>query len=116
MEICVVDIRTGRIDRFGEDCDYPQRVFIIYDGIHFDPLYWEPSSPSSTKIQTKFTTNNDAVMIDAMRLADEAKNAKQFTDVQNFKLRCLVCQQPLVGQTEAQEHAKKTGHINFGEF
>lgn len=55
-------------------------------------------------------------MIDAMRLADEAKNAKQFTDVYNFKLRCLVCQQPLKGQSEAQEHAKKTGHINFGEF
>lgn len=60
--------------------------------------------------------DEDSVMIDAMRLADEAKCAKQFTDVANFNLRCLVCQQPLVGQAEAQEHAKKTGHINFGEF
>ena len=114
MEICVVDIRTGRIDRFGEDCNYSKRVFIIYDGIHFDPLYWEPFSGG--KVQTKFSSSNDAVMVDAKRLADEAKIARQFTDVNSFKLRCLVCQQPLIGQNEAQEHAKKTGHINFGEF
>lgn len=55
-------------------------------------------------------------MFDAMRLAEEAKQAKQFTDVNNFKLRCLACQQPLVGQKDAQEHAEKTGHINFGEI
>lgn len=47
-EICVVDIRTGRIDRFGEDCSYPQRVFIIYDGIHFDPLYFKKTSTNWT--------------------------------------------------------------------
>ena len=32
------------------------------------------------------------------------------------KLRCLVCQEPLKGQKEAQEHAEKTKHINFGEY
>jgi ubiquitin thioesterase OTU1 len=34
IEICVVDIQTCRIDRFGEDQNYTKRVFIIYDGIH----------------------------------------------------------------------------------
>lgn len=115
-EICVVDIRTGRIDRFGEDCAYPQRVFIIYDGIHFDPLYLQTNIHEPDNIQTKFSTKNDAIMVQALELADEAKKAKQFTDVANFKLRCLCCQQPLGGQVEAQKHAEKTGHINFGEI
>ena len=42
--------------------------------------------------------------------------AKQFTDTTNFTLRCEVCQLGLRGEKEAQEHAKKTGHINFQEY
>lgn len=112
-EICVVDIRTGRIDCFGEDCAYSNRVFIIYDGIHFDPLHLEFANG---KVQTKFTNKEEWVMYEAIKMANECKKARQFTDVNNFKLRCLVCQEPLVGEKSAQDHAKATGHINFGEF
>jgi len=111
-EICVADIRTGRIDRFGEDQSYMTRVFIIYDGIHFDPLHLQLEN---NKVQTIFSTQDDAAMLQAGELADEAKKNRQFTNVENFKLRCLVCQTPLSGQVAAQEHAEKTGHINFGE-
>ena len=41
--------------------------------------------------------------------------ARQYTDVANFSLRCLVCGTALTGHTDAQAHAKKTGHVNFGE-
>jgi len=117
VEICVVDIRSGRIDRFGEDCSYPLRVFIIYDGIHFDPLYLSlnGSSSLSPKIQTKFSNDDEFVMIQALEMAEECKKARQFTDVNNFKLKCLCCQQQMNGQKAAQEHAEKTGHSKFGE-
>ena len=112
VEMCVVDTQTTRIDRFGEDQNYPERVFLIYDGIHYDALALE--SGSSTR--TRFTVNEDHILALALQLADEAKANRQFTDVNQFKLRCLVCQKALRGQTEAQEHAKQTNHINFGEF
>ena len=32
------DTQSGRIDRFGEDMEYPKRIFLLYDGIHYDPL------------------------------------------------------------------------------
>lgn len=115
-EICVVDIRTSRIDRFGEDCSYPVRVFIIYDGIHFDPLYLETIVNGKAQVQTRFSTEDDIVMMQATELALDARRSHQFTDVANFKLKCLVCQQPLKGQKAAQEHAEQTGHINFGEL
>jgi ubiquitin thioesterase OTU1 len=115
IEICVVDIQTCRIDRFGEDCNYPKRVFIIYDGIHFDPLYLQPLD-HNLPIRTKFSTQNEVVMHQALELANESKKAKEFTDVLNLKLRCLSCQKGFAGQKEAQEHAKGSGHINFGEF
>jgi ubiquitin thioesterase OTU1 len=42
LEIAVVDSSNGIINRFGEDQHYAQRVFLIFDGIHYDPLYLEP--------------------------------------------------------------------------
>ncbi|XP_009077965.1 PREDICTED: ubiquitin thioesterase OTU1, partial [Acanthisitta chloris] len=113
-EICVVDTQTVRIDRFGEDAGYTKRVLLIYDGIHYDPL--ERRIPDSDiPPQTIFPTTDDVVLAQALELADEARRKRQFTDVNHFTLRCMVCQKGLTGQLEAREHAKETGHTNFGE-
>ncbi|XP_025061209.1 ubiquitin thioesterase OTU1, partial [Alligator sinensis] len=113
-EICVVDTQTVRIDRFGEDAGYPKRVLLIYDGIHYDPL--ERKLPNSdVPPLTIFSTTDDVVLAQALELADEARQKRQFTDVNRFTLRCMVCQKGLTGQAEARDHAKETGHTNFGE-
>lgn len=52
---------------------------------------------------------------EAKLLAHEAKSSRQFTDVNKFTLKCMVCNILLKGQVEAQSHAKSTGHANFGE-
>lgn len=41
LEIAVVDITNGIINRFGEDKNFGMRVFLLFDGIHYDPLYLE---------------------------------------------------------------------------
>lgn len=53
--------------------------------------------------------------LQAEQLAKECKEARQFTDVNKFTLKCQDCDCMLKGQTEAQKHAKQTGHTNFGE-
>lgn len=113
-EICVVDTQTVRIDRFGEDAGYTKRVLLIYDGIHYDPLERKILG-SDVPAQTIFSTTDDVVLAQALELADEARRKRQFTDVNHFTLRCMVCQKGLTGQVEAREHAKETGHTNFGE-
>lgn len=55
------------------------------------------------------------MMQQAEQLAKEANASRQFTDVNKFTLRCMVCDSMLKGQVEAQQHAKSTGHANFGE-
>lgn len=42
IEIAVVDTVNAIINRFGEDQNYPLRVFLMFDGIHYDPLFLEP--------------------------------------------------------------------------
>lgn len=51
----------------------------------------------------------------ARELVAEAHARKQFTDTNNFTLRCTTCQTGLVGEKEAREHAMQTGHANFSE-
>lgn len=41
IEIAVVDTINAIINRFGEDQQYAHRVFLLFDGIHYDPLYME---------------------------------------------------------------------------
>ncbi len=44
IEIGAVNIQTLRVDRFGEANNYSNRVFVIYDGIHYDSLVRNTSS------------------------------------------------------------------------
>lgn len=113
-EICVVDTQTVRVDRFGEDAGYRKRVLLIYDGIHYDPLQ-QVAPGSDAPPRTVFSTADDVVLAQALELADDARRKRQFTDVSRFDLRCMVCQTGLVGEKEARQHAKVTGHTNFGE-
>ncbi|XP_018568960.1 ubiquitin thioesterase OTU1 isoform X2 [Anoplophora glabripennis] len=113
MEIAVVDTINAIINRFGEDQSYPHRVFLMFDGIHYDPLYME--SLDGGKIQTIFSSEDDRVLREAEQLAQEAKSSRQFTDVDKFSLKCMICNILLKGQVAAQQHAQTTGHANFGE-
>ncbi|XP_018493634.1 ubiquitin thioesterase OTU1 [Galendromus occidentalis] len=113
-EMVAVDTQNVRLNRFGEDENYSRRILLIYDGIHYDPLMLE-SLEGNGQVTTSFDINDTSVLQMALELAREAKMSRQFTDVQNFTLRCLVCNKGVVGQTGAQAHAKSTGHTNFGE-
>lgn len=69
-EINVADIQSGRIDRFGEDAHYSNRVFILYDGIHYDPLGLESNGQI---VQTVFPSSNFNVQVEALALAEDCK-------------------------------------------
>lgn len=117
IEIDVVDTQTLRIDRFGEDQNYPNRIILIFDGIHYDALAFQlfEGAPQDIDI-TMFPTSDDSVLQRALQLAKAAHDKRQFTNLAGFTLRCLACQAQLKGQKEAQQHATETGHTNFGEL
>lgn len=113
IEIDVVDTLNCIINRFGEDQNYGQRVLLIFDGIHYDPLYLEPLQ--GEKVQTIFPIMDESILTQALALSEEAKSSRQFTDLARFTLKCMVCHVMLTGQVQAQQHAKETGHKTFGE-
>lgn len=62
-----------------------------------------------------FPIEDESVYAQAEQLAKEAQSSRQYTDVEKFTLKCIQCDTLLTGQVQAQQHAKSTGHTNFGE-
>jgi len=112
VQIVVVDTISCSLTIFGEALDFPSRMVLIYDGIHYDPLYYE--APDGTT-QTVHSTSDSSILEKAKVTAAEAKAAHNYTDVTGFTLKCLVCGFRMKGETEAQKHAKTTSHTNFSE-
>jgi len=111
VEIVVVDTKSGCLTRFGETENYPQRMVLIYDGIHYDPLYLAVGASKSTI----FPTSNESVLEKAKALASQEKAKRNYTDTTGFQLKCLVCGHLMKGEKEAQDHAASSKHINFSE-
>ena len=114
-EIAALDVIRDRVDIYG--AGYNQRVFVIYDGIHYDALAfafdeWLPEDQDVTI----FSPKDEVVLEKAKRLCSDQHREKAFTDTSNFMLQCMVCQDGFVGAAEAQRHAQTTGHTNFQEF
>ena len=122
VEIAAYDIQTERCDVYGQDKGYDSRIMVLYDGLHYDALVLNPSplgsddSKDITRVSTSDASRLDGVDAKARAFVKGQHDARSFTDTANFSLRCLVCQCGLKGQKEAVEHAKSTGHTNFGEY
>ena len=59
----------------GEDEHYANRVFLLYDGIHYDPMGLESNGEI---IQTVFPSSNFNVQFEALALAEECKKVRYF--------------------------------------
>lgn len=113
-EIVAIDVKTTSPMKFGEDSHYPKRMLLIYDGLHYDPLKFQPLDDNQP-VSTLFATDNPEVLHLAEELAKEAKQSHQFTDLNTLTVRCSDCNVELEKKA-ANEHAEKTGHVNFEEL
>jgi ubiquitin thioesterase OTU1 len=52
IQIASMDVHSGRVDIFGELENFDRRIYVIYNGVHYDPLVMnlEDSSSSDTDI------------------------------------------------------------------
>jgi len=122
--ICAWNIQSVRPDRFGEGKGYKQCVHLVYDGLHYDALALSPLEEADMAAEsqmeefdiTVFHPDDEFVAGRAQAVVTKCHQDKKFTDLNNFSLRCLVCQQGLVGEKDAREHASQTGHQNFAEY
>ncbi|MCJ1459414.1 ubiquitin-specific protease otu1 [Mycoblastus sanguinarius] len=120
IEICSIDVQTLRTDRYNEDM--PQRCILVYSGIHYDTIALSPSDPpykhayAPPEFDTKIFDAEDSMVLErAVELCRVLQGRHYYTDTAGFSVKCNVCGKVTVGERGATDHAKATGHYDFGE-
>jgi len=120
VEICSIDVQTLRTDRFNEG--KPTQCILVYSGIHYDTIALSPSDPphehayAPPDFDTKIYDAADlGVLQGAVELCKILQGKHYFTDTAAFGIKCNVCGKAYIGEQGATEHAKETGHYDFGE-
>ena len=120
IQIASIDIKTNRADIYGEDKDYSQRIFVIYNGIHYDPLVLssqEVEEDEEIEDVTKFGANDDAILIEFKEYCKIYQNANEYVDVNDMtKFECDTCQTIFDSQKEAFDHANEFKNFNLNEL
>jgi len=114
-EIMAYDITQKRGNCFAEDKGYTSRVYLIYDGIHYDCLVWNilPSAQSSDFDVTIFNSKDQSVEKEFEKFMEKEHKSGKFVDEYNYVLKCGQCGILVKGNSEATQHANTTGHTRF---
>lgn len=121
IEICSINVQDLRVDRFNEGM--PTRCILVYSGIHYDVCAVTPASGAEPEFDRMVfdvvKTGEEEIDGGALEAARELCKVLQgrhyFTDTHGFDVKCNTCGQGGKGQKWAVEHAKNTGHGDFGE-
>lgn len=112
-ELYSVDICTGTVYRFGEEEGFKRRAFLLYDGLHYDPLIEKERGRRLFPVGEKDT---ERALAGALKVAAELKASGKYTNLAGFSLRCSSCGLGVTGQGGAVAHARETGHQGFFEY
>lgn len=123
VEICSINVQDLRVDRFNEG--KPQRCILVYSGIHYDCVAVTAFSGAppeqDQKVFEVVDMGDEEGMVDggaldaARELCRVLQSRHYFTDTHGFSIKCNQCGQSGKGQDWAVQHARGTGHGDFGE-
>jgi hypothetical protein len=123
VEIIAVDIRTGNCLTYGKSASATAtmpaaagtRIYVIYDGVHYDAVVRERDYTPGAREVTKFDSKDEQTFAEVRELAKSLREQKQYVNLSTGSLQCKICFKMLEGEAAAVEHAKSTGHQNFGQ-
>lgn len=107
-ELVAVEVRSGTVYVFGEGAGFARRAFFVFDGLHYDPMV--------RGAERTFAPTDEGARAGVEAFVADLRARHEFTDLENFTLRCGDCAKGLVGEADAQKHARETGHRNFQEY
>ncbi len=114
-QIVCIDVKTNRADIYGEDKEYPQRIYLLYNGIHYDPLVMNFDTGSDPSSDITIFDSNDSETFELMKcLLLEYKNQGEF--VEFYSLECNACTEKFKNENEAVEHSINYNHWDFSQI
>lgn len=114
-EIAAWDVCSKRSNVFGEGSGYKKRIYVLYDGVHYDVMAQniDGAQGSQRNDITIFDPKDELALIQAASICEDHFNRKKFTNVYTYKIKCNICQTKLRGNEEIKVHAEQTGHTDF---
>ena len=119
VQVAVFDVQSQRMDLYEPAERAPRRLYLLYDGLHYDPFALAASEEAPEGAdECMFAPEDAAAREGARQVTARLHAAHAFTDTTKFSLRCLVCGAGLAGEDDAMRHAQQTKppHTNFAEY
>lgn len=121
VEICSINVQDLRVDRFNEG--KPTRVILVYSGIHYDVVAVTPFAGAEPEfdrkvfevVRTDGEEMDGGALVAALELCKVLQGRHYFTDTHGFTVKCNQCGKTGKGQQWAVQHARESGHGDFGE-
>lgn len=121
IEICSINVQDLRVDKFNEG--KPTRCILVYSGIHYDVCAVAPYSGADPdkdkKVFEVLRVEGDEIdggaLDGAKQLCKTLQGRHYYTDTHGFALKCNQCGETGNGQQWAVQHARLSGHGDFGE-
>jgi ubiquitin thioesterase OTU1 len=114
-QIVCIDVKTNRADIYGEDKMYAQRIYLLYNGIHYDPLVMNLDLGADPSTDITIFSSNDNETFDMMKcLLLEYKNQGDY--VEFYCLECKSCPEKFKNEDEAVEHSINHNHWEFNQI
>ena len=118
IKIGSIDVMSNRIDIYGETNPYNKIIYVLYNGVHYDPLVMNFSADSSKESDiTKFDSMDDNILINFRKYAEIFKDSGDFVDLANLmSFQCEICNQQFQSQDDMSKHAQNSDHWEFKQI
>jgi len=110
IEIGVAHVEMMNVYNIGQDKNYQERIYILYDGVHYDALYKKGSG------QSKFPTTDDEVYAQAFQAAAAVNSTGGYYNSYTCSLYCDICGMVFKGEEGITDHSLKTRHAAYTQF
>ena len=118
IEICTFDIENLQTLFFGENENYDEIIFLMYNGIHYNALVLLPEDCEDFDFDiTKFPIYMKKILTDKFfEIIKKMNSENQFINVNNMAIICDECKDIFPDQQGAILHQQNYGHCNFSQI
>lgn len=114
-QIVCIDVKTNRADIYGEDKKYDQTIYLLYNGVHYDPLVMNYDITADPSTDITIFDSTDVETFEIMKcLLLEYKNQGDY--VEFYNLQCNDCNEKFNNENDAVEHSINFNHWNFNQI
>lgn len=118
IEICTFDIENLQTLFFGENENYSEIIFLMYNGIHYNSLVLLPEGCNDFDFDiTKFPIYMKKSLTEKFfNIITKMNSENQFVNLNDMVIVCDDCKNIFSNQNQAILHQKNSGHCNFSQI